>query len=100
MKPALLTLKTPMNLLLDELKKYKIAPEYNFGRIELSGGDNTARGHYSKVIKENPKLEAELILDLARHDKNVLELLEERVAIRQADGLSGGLEAAVMANLT
>lgn len=89
-----------MTSFLRELKDWKITPEYNFGRIQLSGGDNTAREHYQKVLEENPELEIELIFDLARSNKDVLFAIEERAAIREADGLPGDIKSAVLCSFT
>ena len=69
-----------------------------YGRITLKGGDKTAREHYQKILEENSELEIELIFDLARSDKDVLFAIEERAAIREADGLPGDLESAVLCN--
>ena len=88
----------PMNLLLKELKTWQIKPIYEYGKIKLEGGDKTAREHYQNVLDKNPELQIELILDLAKSDKYVLELIEERAAIREADGLPGDLESAVRCN--
>lgn len=81
---------------LRELRDWKITPEYNFGRIQLTGGDNTAREHYQNVIDENPLL----ILEIAKGNKEILQAVEERAAIREADGLPGDLESAVLCNFT
>lgn len=87
-----------MNSLLKELRYWQIKPIYYFGRIYLEGGDKTAREHYQNVLNENPELHINFILDLAKTDKNVLELIEERAAIRGADGLPDDLESAVRCN--
>ena len=87
-----------MSSLLNELKNWQIKPIYEYGRITLEDGDKTAREHYQKILDENPELQIDFILDLARHDKNVLELIEERAAIRKADGLPDDLDSAVSCN--
>ena len=87
-----------MNKLLKELQDWGIKPEYYFGRVYLKDGDKTARKHYADILEANPELEIDLIWDLARHDKNVLEIIEERAAIREADGLPGDIESAVKCN--
>lgn len=89
-----------MNSLIKELLSWQITPVYNYGRVQLTGGDNTAREHYSRILAENPELEIQLILDMARHDKKILELIEERAAIRWTEGLPGDLESAVVSNFT
>lgn len=89
-----------MNSLIKELQIWQITPVYNFGRAKLTGGDNTAREHYTRVLAENPELEVQLILDMARHDRKILELIEERAAIRCAENLLGDLKSAVISNFT
>ena len=85
-------------MFLKEILSWQIKPIYEYGRITLKDGDNTAREHYQRILNENPQLQIEFILDLARSDKYVLELIEERAAIREADGLPGDLESAVLCN--
>ncbi|MBR2209759.1 MAG: hypothetical protein IJ859_13215 [Synergistaceae bacterium] len=83
-----------MNLLLKELEHWNITPEYSFGRIVLTGGDKTARFHYKNILEENPDLELQLILDVPEFR----ECLEERAAIREAEGLLGDLRSAFLKN--
>ena len=87
-----------MNKLLKELQNWGIKPIYYFGRVYLEDGDKTARKHYADILDANPELEIDLILDMARHDKEVLQFIEERAAIREADGLPGDIESAVRCN--
>ena len=88
----------PMNSLLKELQNWQIKPTYNFGRITLIGGDKTARAHYQRILDENDELQIQLILDLVKCDRDVRDCVEERAAIRWADGLPGDLESAVRCN--
>ena len=85
-------------MFLKEILSWQIKPIYEYGRITLKDGDKTAREHYQNILAENPDIEFQLIMDLARHDKNVLFAIEERAAIRSADGLPGDLESAVLCN--
>lgn len=89
-----------MNSLLRELNDWQVKPVYEYGRITLKDGDKTAREHYQNLLAEDPDIEFQLIMDLARHDKDVLFAIEERAAIRSADGLPGDLESAVLCNFT
>ena len=89
-----------MNSLLRELNDWQVKPVYEYGRITLKDGDKTAREHYQNILAENQDLEIQLIFDLARHDKDVLFAIEERAAIREADGLPGDLESAALCNFT
>ena len=88
----------PMNSLLKELRDWQIKPVYDFGRITLTGGDKTARAHYQRILDENDGLQIQLILDLVKCDRDVRDCVEERAAIRWADGLPGDLESAVRCN--
>lgn len=83
-----------MSKLLEELKFWGITPEYNFGRIQLTNGDNNARLYYCNLLLENPEFEIALILEIPEFR----EYIEERAAIREADGLLGDLESAVKCN--
>ena len=89
-----------MNSLLRELNDWQVKPVYEYGRITLKDGDKTAREHYQNILAKNQDLEIQLIFDLARHDKEVLFAIEERAAIRKADGLPGDLESAALCNFT
>ena len=81
-----------------ELKNWKIKAVYDFGRITLKDGDKTAREHYQRILDENDELQIELILDLMKRDRDVRDCVEERAAIRWADGLPGDFESAVRCN--
>lgn len=87
-----------MKRLINELAKRDITPEYNFGRIELQGGDDTAREYYSSLLKQNPEIEIKFILELAKINKDVYDLIDERAAIRAAENLKGDFESAVRCN--
>ena len=80
----------------EELKRWNIRYEIVDMRIHLYGGDNKARWHYEEVLKANPELEARLIVIASNRDSELRYELEERAAIRYADGLSGDLISAAL----
>ena len=68
-------------------------------RIELTGGDNEARRKYESVIAQDIELQAQLILYASNRDRDLRDMIEERAAIRWADGLPGDMLSAVKCNL-
>lgn len=84
--------------LIEELNRYQIRIVEKYPRVVLSGGDKGARKHYSELIEDNPEVEADLILELSKHAPDLRFEIEERAAIREADGLPGDLRSAVMCN--
>ena len=80
----------------NELKRWCIHYEECGKRINLFGGDNKARRHYENVLKDNPELEAQLVLIASNKDSDLRFELEERAAIRYAEGLSGDLFSAAL----
>ena len=82
----------------DELKRWHIKTYLHNNRLILSEGDNTARNHYKTLLSENPEVEIKLILELIKSDCEMRQFVEERAAIREADGLPGDLESAVRCN--
>ena len=88
-----------MSEFMKELKRWKIIPVVEYGRVVLYNRDKRAREHYSSVLLANPEFEVKLILELSETDKYVRELIEERAAIRESDGLPGDLESAVKCNI-
>ena len=85
--------------ILKDLARWQIRYEVEDWRVKLSGGDNKARYHYEGILSEDKDLQAMLILYAANHDTNLHELIEERAAIRWADGLPGYFLSAVKCNL-
>ena len=83
----------------EELNRWGIRYEVSDWRIKLNGGNNGAREHYESVLRDNPELEALLILLASNEDALLREQIEERAAIRQADNLSGDLFSAVKAQM-
>lgn len=86
--------------LLHELKRWDVDVSVRWGRIRLSGGNAQALEYYRGMIASHPKIEAHLILELARNDDDLMCAVEERAAIRWADGLPGDLFSAVLCNIT
>ena len=84
---------------LDELAQWKIQYTVSDWRIFLEGGDKRARFHYGIVLADNKEMQAMLILYAANKDDTLRNLIEERAAIRWADGLPGDMLSAVMCNL-
>ena len=82
-------------LLIKELEKHRITPVYDCGRITLAGGDSEACEYYSHMLLDNPKLEIDLILELAKIEEYIYCCIDERAAIRAAEGLPCDLESAV-----
>ena len=60
-------------------------------------GDNFTAAKAREYLDKHQELEAELILKLT--DDILNELIDERIAIREADNLKGGAIAAIMANM-
>ena len=85
--------------ILKDLARWHIKYEVEDWRVKLSGGDDKARYHYEEVLSEDKDLQAMLILYAANQDTNLHELIEERAAIRWADGLPGDFLSAVKSNL-
>ena len=79
----------------EELKRWGIQYEVEDYRVILYGGDNRARRHYEGILREDSELEALLILLASNKDDALRCLIEERAAIRYADGLPGDLLSAV-----
>ena len=84
---------------LSELARYGIEVEYSNGRIKLTGGNETAREHYSSFFPANPKFEADLIWYLAQTDEDIMDAIEERQAIRFVENGDDSVEGAIMCNL-
>ena len=86
--------------LLSELKNWNVKVSVFWGRMSLSGGDARARKYYGEMMSSHSLIEAHLILELARNDRDLMEKIEERAAIREAEGLSGDLFSAILCNIT
>ena len=88
-----------LNEILNELARWQIKYEVHDWRITLTGGDNKARWHYEQMISKDKDIQSQLILYAANNDSNLRDLIDERAAIRWADGLPGDLLSAVKCNL-
>ena len=84
---------------LKEMKRWGISLNYSYGRIILSNGNVNALEHYKKFISLYPECEVEIIFELSKINRDVMDIIEERAAIREADGLAGDLESAIRCNI-
>lgn len=84
---------------LKELDRWQIRYEVKEWSITLTGGDNKARWHYEQMLSADKDIQSQIILYAANKDTNLRDLIEERAAIRWADGLLGDLLSAVKCNL-
>ena len=84
---------------LKELDRWQIRYEVKEWSIMLTGGDNKARWHYEQMLSADKDIQSQIILYAANKDTNLRDLIEERAAIRLADGLPGDLLSAVKCNL-
>lgn len=82
-----------------ELKRWGIQYDVKDYRIKLFGGDNKARRHYESLLMNDSDLEAMMILQYTNKDALLRELVEERAAIRYADGLPGDLLSAIKVSM-
>ncbi len=89
---------TPVKFLA-ELRRWEIVITYSNGRIYLSGNYEEPVEHYQKFLKAYPGYEASVILKLAEQNSDIMDSLEERVAMREADGLPSDLNSAVLCNI-
>lgn len=88
---------------LDELiavfARWQVNVSVHWGHIYLKGGDIRARDHYGSMLAARKHMAADFILKLAETDKDLAYAIEERAAIREADGLPGDIRSAVLCNL-
>ncbi len=83
-----------------EMEKYLLKPYIDENkRLNFYEGDKDAIEYYRKALEADPEFEAALVLALVEVDDNIREVIEERAAIRWADGLPGDLESAVKCSL-
>ena len=81
--------------ILQELQHYKILIEVENWHVNLSGGFDGAREYYEQFLHGNSDAEISLILELSKDDADLRYAIEERAAIREADGLPCDLYSAV-----
>ena len=83
-----------------ELERWQIHVSVFWGRLILRYGNEEVRKYYSDMFHSRPRMEADLILHLSKANSELAYAIEERAAIRQADGLSEDLFSAVLCNIT
>lgn len=81
------------------LSRWQIDVSVFWGHICLRNGDIRAREHYGKMLANHRHMAADFILKLAETDKELSEAIDERAAIREAEGLSNDRRSAVLCNL-
>ena len=72
----------------------RVKPAVIDGRITFSGNSSLR-----KALDEMPELEAELILREALHNRDLMDVIEERACIRWSEGYSDSLYMAVLCNI-
>lgn len=82
-----------------ELERWHIKASVFWGRLKLKGGDDRARKYFSEMFLSHPKMEAQIIFELSKNDPELAYAIEERAAMRQADGLPSDLFSAILCNL-
>lgn len=80
----------------EELKSWRIKYRANDLRVELYGGDRKARKHYESILRSNRELEARLLMILTNTNAELKYALEERAAMRYAEGLTGDMYSAAL----
>ena len=81
------------------LSRWQIDVSVFWGHIYLRDGDIRAREHYGNMLANHRLMAADFILKLAETDKELSEEIEERAAIREAEGLPSDRRSAVLCNL-
>ena len=82
-----------------ELERWNIKASVFWGRLKLTGGDDRARKYLGEMFQSRPKMEAYIINELSKTDPDLEYAIEERVAMRQADGLPSDRLSAILCNL-
>ena len=77
----------------------KLKLHFSDWHLEVIGGGVSAQSA-KRILQNSPELCAQLIVKMSESDRLIKELLEERAAIRAADGLPGDLYSAALANIT
>ena len=72
---------------------------YGMHEVIFTGGKEKTRSRLASLVDNNAKLKAGVILSLAKHDVNLLELIVERACIRWSDGYSDSLFSAVLCGI-
>ena len=84
---------------LRELERWSIKAEVDFGRIVLSEGSQEAREYYTSMISRSPEFEGALIWELAQMNADVMDVIEERRAIRWVEIGDDSIHGAIMCNI-
>ena len=86
---------------LESCKAANLKLKLHFGdwHLEVIGGGVSAQSA-KRILQNSPELCAQLIVKMSESDWVIKDLLEERAAIRAADGLPGDLFSAALANIT
>ncbi len=84
---------------LEELSRWDIKAEYDWGRIILCEGNDEARAYYVEMLKKSPEFEGALIWELAQTDENIMYEIEERRAIIWVESGDDSVRTAIMCNI-
>lgn len=84
---------------LEELSRFGIKAEYEWGRIVLREGNDEARKYYAGMLKKSPEFEGALIWELAQTDDNIMDDIEERRAIIWVECGDDSVRTAIMCNI-
>ena len=83
---------------LEELARWDITAEYQWGRVVLTGGRDDAREHFMQVLK-SPEFEGALIWEMAQRDSDIMDAIEERRAIIWVECGDDSVRTAIMCNI-
>lgn len=78
---------------LAELRRWQVRITVFWGHIYLTDGDIRARKEYGNMLAEHKHMAADLVIRLAK------DAVEERAAIREADGLPSDLHSAALCGI-
>lgn len=84
---------------LEELSRWDIKTDYEWGRVILREGNNEAREYYTEMLKNSPEFERALIWELAQTNENIMDCIEERRAIRWVEVGDYSIQGAIMCNI-
>lgn len=76
---------------------FHLKPYVDNGRIQFSGSSPLLDAR--KALDDLPDVEAEMILKLAVHNRDLMDSIQERACIRWAEGYSDKLYMAVLCNI-
>lgn len=84
---------------LDELTRWDIKAEYEWGRIVLYGEREDALEHYRALLQASPEFEGALVWSLAQTDADIMDWIEERRAIRWVECGDDSIRGAIMCSI-